>query len=196
MKKLDMNHIESLEVKSDNFCFSKINYFPSPNNDERPDDVEPRLIVIHGISLPPGEYGNNHIKSFFLNRLDSNKHSYFKKIKYLRVSPHLLIDRDGQLSQFVPFNRRAWHAGASHYQGIDNCNDYSIGIELEGVDDNEYTELQYQILAKVIQSLMRFYPIISSRKVVAHSDIAPFRKTDPGKAFDWFKLYEYIDTTT
>ena len=102
-----------------------------------------------------------------------------------------MIDRDGQLSQFVPFNRRAWHAGASHYQGIDNCNDYSIGIELEGVDDNEYTELQYQILAKVIQSLMRFYPIISSRKVVAHSDIAPFRKTDPGKAFDWFKLYEY-----
>ena len=195
MKKLDMNHIESLEVKSDNFCFSKINYFPSPNNDERPDDVEPRLIVIHGISLPPGEYGNNHIKSFFLNRLDSNKHSYFKKIKHLKVSSHLLIERDGQLSQFVPFNKRAWHAGVSLYRGIDNCNDYSIGIELEGQDDTHYTELQYQILAKVIQSLMRFYPTINSRKVVAHSDVAPIRKTDPGPAFDWFKLYEYIDST-
>ena len=193
MKKLGINKTKIFEVTPDNFLFSGITYFASPNQDDRPIGIKPEIIVIHGISLPPGDFVNDNIKDFFLNRLNHKEHSYFESIKDLKVSSHLLIDRNGILSQFVPLNKRAWHAGSSCYQGTSNCNDFSIGIELEGQDHIDYTELQYRCLVKVAQSLMYFYPIIDARKIVAHSDIAPTRKTDPGPSFDWFKLYEYMD---
>ena len=161
-----------------------VNYLPSDNHNQRP-DAEISLVVIHNISLPPGEFGQGHIEDFFTNRLDVDAHPYFQRIKDLRVSAHLLIKRDGEITQFVPFNKRAWHAGASSYQGRENCNDFSIGIELEGTDHGSYTEAQYQTLNQTLKVLKSSYPITD---IVGHSDIAPGRKTDPGEAFDWSKL--------
>lgn len=164
----------------------------SPNQDARPDGMVPRLIVVHGISLPPGEFGGPYIEQFFMNKLDWNKHPYFSGIRDLQVSAHLLVGRDGQVVQFVPFNRRAWHAGDSSFHGAACCNDYSIGIELEGADTTEYTAAQYAALARVVTALVQAYPGLDARRIAGHCDIAPGRKTDPGPAFDWLRLYDGI----
>ncbi len=158
---------------------------PSPNFEARPQGCVPELLVIHNIALPPGEYGGNEIEHLFTNRLDWEAHPYFQQIRGMRVSSHLLIRRDGELVQFVSLDDRAWHAGHSDYCGRDNCNDFSIGIELEGSDDIPYTAAQYDILAAVSALLLRRYRELDARDIVGHSDIAPGRKTDPGPAFDW-----------
>jgi AmpD protein len=164
----------------------------SPNCDERPQHLPVSLLVVHGISLPPGEYGGSGIDEFFCNRLDPDAHEYFACIKDLRVSSHLLIRRDGELVQYVPFSKRAWHAGQSCFKGQEACNDYSIGIELEGQDDEAYTEVQYQQLAATMHLLRKHYSEIDDHSIVGHSDIAPGRKTDPGPAFDWPRLYALL----
>jgi AmpD protein len=158
---------------------------PSPNCDERPAGAEISLVVIHGISLPPGEYGGRHVDRLFTNSLDVSGHPYFARIAGLRVSAHLLIDRRGRITQYVPFHLRAWHAGESSFCGRAACNDYSIGIELEGCDDEPYEPRQYATAAAVVKVLMQRWPAIVGRNVVGHSDVAPGRKTDPGPAFDW-----------
>ncbi len=163
---------------------------PSPNCDDRPGNIAPRLLVIHGISLPPGEFGGPEIEQLFSNELDWDAHPYFAEIRGLEVSSHLLIRRDGELVQFVPLNRRAWHAGESSFRGHACCNDYSIGIELEGEDETAYTDQQYDVLTAVSRAILSAYPGISGREIAAHSDIAPTRKTDPGPAFDWLRLYD------
>ncbi|MDX2465456.1 MAG: 1,6-anhydro-N-acetylmuramyl-L-alanine amidase AmpD [Porticoccus sp.] len=162
---------------------------PSPNFNHRPDSAEISLLVIHNISLPPKQFGGSYICDFFTNCLDTNYHPYFEEISDLRVSSHLLIDREGSITQFVAFDDRAWHAGQSCFDGIDNCNDCAIGIELEGTDDIPYTDEQYQTLVDVTQVLMAHYPTITRQRIVGHSDIAAGRKTDPGPAFDWHRYF-------
>jgi N-acetyl-anhydromuramoyl-L-alanine amidase len=157
----------------------------SPNCSDRPDDGEISLLVIHNISLPPGEFGGPWIDRLFTNQLNPDAHPYFAAICQLRVSAHLLIDRHGQITQYVPFDKKAWHAGQSVFCGRENCNDFSIGIELEGCDDKPFTEVQYQQLAAVTRKLRQFFPAITDNAIVGHSDIAPGRKTDPGPCFDW-----------
>src|SRR5690606_32221018 len=166
----------------------------SPNADERPEGVID-AVVIHGISLPPGEFGGPWIEAFFTNRLDPAVHPYFAEIAALRVSSHLLIRRDGALVQFVPFHRRAWHAGVSGLHGREACNDSAIGIELEGADDVLYEDVQYAVLAGILTTLRRAYPAIAPERIVGHSDIAPERKTDPGPAFDWARLHTLLSDT-
>jgi AmpD protein len=161
---------------------------PSPNCDDRPAGIEPDLVVVHGISLPPGEFGGPWIDQLFTNTLPPAAHPYFAGIADLRVSAHLLLRRDGEVVQYVPFQRRAWHAGVSSWQGRERCNDYSIGIELEGDDHSPYESAQYAMLARVIALLCRAYPRIGPDRVVGHSDVAPGRKSDPGMAFDWPRL--------
>jgi len=168
----------------------------SPNQDERPDDCEPRLVVIHGISLPPGEFGGPQIEQLFENRLDWDTHQYFDEIRGMKVSSHLLIRRDGQLLQFVPFHRRAWHAGESSFRGQQNCNDFSIGIELEGCDERAYEDAQYECLIGVLETLIGAYPELDARAIAGHCDIAPGRKSDPGPAFDWLRLYDGLTAQT
>jgi AmpD protein len=160
----------------------------SPHADERPPGVEVSLIVIHGVSLPPGEFGGPWIEAFFSGRLDSRAHPYFVDRASLQVAPHLYVPRDGALIQFVPCDRRAWHAGCSMWRGRDECNDFSIGIELEGADDIPYTAAQYACLASVIVVLRKHYTAIGEQDLAGHSDIAPGRKSDPGPAFDWTRL--------
>jgi AmpD protein len=162
----------------------------SPNQDERPDGVVPDLIVVHGISLPPGVFSGSEIEQLFTNCLDWEADPYFEQIRGFEVSSHLLIRRDGELVQFVPFDRRAWHAGESSFRGRARCNDFSIGIELEGEDDIAYDDRQYGMLAAVINAILLAYPGMSAREIAAHSDISPGRKTDPGPAFDWLRLYD------
>lgn len=157
----------------------------SPNHSARPTGSEISLLVIHNISLPPGSFGGSHIEQFFCNRLDPHEHPYFAEIKHLEVSAHLLIDRQGELIQFVPFSQRAWHAGVSSFDGCDQCNDYSIGIELEGTDDLAYADVQYEVLGQVTETLIAAYPGLTKDRIVGHCDIAPGRKTDPGATFDW-----------
>ena len=161
---------------------------PSPNYDDRPNPADISLLVIHCISLPPGEFNNPYIDQLFCNILDPDEHPYFKEIYQLTVSTHLLIKRDGSCVQFVPFNKRAWHAGKSSYQGKERCNDFSIGIELEGTESIPYTEAQYIQLAEVIDSLLKAYPNLSKQQITGHSDIAPGRKNDPGASFDWQRI--------
>ncbi len=161
---------------------------PSPNCDERPPDALVDLIVIHGISLPPGEYGGPWIDALFTNSLDPAAHPYFRDIYRHRVSAHLLLRRDGSVVQYVPFHRRAWHAGVSGFQGRERCNDFSIGIELEGSDDEPYAAAQYAALQQVILALHRAYPALAAGHIAGHSDVAPGRKTDPGPYFDWSHL--------
>lgn len=161
---------------------------PSPNADDRPACAAPELIVVHGISLPPGEFGGPWIDALFTNRLAAEVHPYFAEIRHLKVSAHALIRRDGEIVQYVPFHRRAWHAGASSYCGRACCNDFSIGIELEGADDVRYEPVQYPRLVALIHALIDSYPALSIERVVGHADIAPGRKSDPGAAFDWPRL--------
>lgn len=163
-------------------------YVPSPNCDERPPGASLDLLVVHGISLPPGEFGGPWIDRLFTNALPPEAHPYFMTIATLRVSTHLLIRRGGEIVQYVPFHLRAWHAGPSSYEGRERCNDFSIGIELEGTDTQPYEPVQYRVLAETILTLCDFYPSLATDRVVGHSDIAPGRKTDPGIAFDWPRL--------
>jgi AmpD protein len=155
---------------------------PSPNCDARPPGEAIVLVVVHGISLPPGKFGGSAIAKLFTNRLDPAAHPYFASVAKLKVSAHFLIRRDGALIQFVPCAMRAWHAGVSSWRGRNRCNDFSIGIELEGTDTLPYTGDQYRMLARLVKALRRRYPI---EAIVGHSDVAPGRKTDPGEAFDW-----------
>ena len=157
----------------------------SPNWDERPPGLSVDLLVIHGVSLPPGEFGGPWIDALFQNRLDPEAHPYFRPIAGLRVSSHLLIRRDGELIQYVDLRKRAWHAGLSSFGGRERCNDYAIGVELEGADEVPYTTAQYQVLAETSRDLLARFPAITPERIVGHSAIAPGRKTDPGPAFDW-----------
>ena len=166
----------------------EVNIIASPNFESRPENCPISLIVVHGISLPPGEYGGGYIQQLFKNQLDPEQHTYFAEIAGLRVSAHCLIERNGHLTQFVSFKDRAWHAGQSCWQDRENCNDFSIGIELEGTDDEAYTDDQYDRLAALVIALRNQYPAISKQSICGHNDIAPGRKTDPGPYFDWAKL--------
>lgn len=158
---------------------------PSPNCNERPAGTVIDLLVIHNISLPPGEFGGGHVGALFSNMLDCDAHPAFADLRELQVSAHLLIERDGAITQFVPFAQRAWHAGVSLFDGRANCNDFSIGIELEGTDTQPYEPVQYARLVAITRVLMAAFPALTTDRIVGHSDIAPLRKTDPGPAFDW-----------
>ena len=162
-----------------------VRYVASPNCDARPVDAHIELIVVHNISLPPGEFGGPGVSDLFLNRVRPDAHPYYAGIAHLRVSAHFLIRRDGELVQFVPCVQRAWHAGVSNWRGRERCNDFSVGIELEGADDIAFEDAQYERLRDVIAALRTRYPIAD---VTGHADIAPGRKTDPGPAFDWSKI--------
>jgi N-acetyl-anhydromuramoyl-L-alanine amidase len=157
----------------------------SPNYDSRPPGIAADLIVVHGISLPPGEFGGPWIDRLFTNALPPEVHPYFAEVASLRVSSHLSITRDGTVTQYVKFTDRAWHAGKSSYAGREACNDFSIGVELEGTDTLPYENAQYAALAEAVHALRTAYPSLSAERLVGHSDIAPGRKTDPGPAFDW-----------
>ncbi|MEO8104692.1 MAG: 1,6-anhydro-N-acetylmuramyl-L-alanine amidase AmpD [Betaproteobacteria bacterium] len=161
----------------------------SPNHDARPEGTAITLIVVHGISLPPGIFGGDGIRHLFTNQLDPQAHPSYASVAALRVSAHFVVRRDGALMQFVACGKRAWHAGVSTWKGHERCNDYSIGIELEGADEIPYTAAQYTVLARVVSLLQRRYPIAD---VVGHSDIAPGRKTDPGPAFDWARFHRLL----
>ena len=163
----------------------------SPNWDERPEGETITLLVIHNISLPPGEFGGDGIERLFANTLDAQAHPYYRTLAGLRVSAHFLIRRTGELLQFVPCSKRAWHAGASEWRGRSRCNDFSIGVELEGADDVPYAEAQYQALAELMRTLRSAYPIAD---VAGHCDIAPARKTDPGPSFDWLRFRDLLGT--
>ena len=169
---------------NDNHILESARLCLSPNHSERDGD-EISLLVLHNISLPPGKFGNGYIEKFFTNKLDSSDHPYFEQIFELQVSSHLLIERNGSIIQFVPFNKKAWHAGISKFQGRENCNEFSIGIELEGTDNLDYTKNQYESLVEATKEIMKVYPAISKENIVGHSDIAPDRKTDPGDSFNW-----------
>jgi N-acetyl-anhydromuramoyl-L-alanine amidase len=157
----------------------------SPNHDERPPGTEISLVVLHSISLPPGEYGGGDIERLFTNCLDPNAHPYFREICRLQVSAHFLVRRDGSVVQFVPVERRAWHAGASSWRGRSRCNDFSVGIELEGSEEQPFEAAQYESLTSLLKQLRSTLPL---RDIAAHSDVAPGRKTDPGARFDWPRL--------
>lgn len=165
----------------------------SPNCDERPNGEEIDLLVVHGISLPAGEFGTPYIDQLFTNQLDTDAPE-FEPLTDLRVSAHLLIKRDGQLVQYVPLSKRAWHAGVSSFRGRERCNDFSIGVELEGVDDIPYTDIQYDRLAVLVATIREEYPLIVKERIVGHSDIAPGRKSDPGPVFEWKRLFEKMET--
>ena len=178
-----------MDIKSDRLV--DIPQLTSPNTSPRPPGVLPELLVIHGISLPPGEYGGQGINQLFTNRLDPEADPYYRQITATRVSAHLVIYRDGNISQFVPFNQCAWHAGESVYQGRTQCNDFSIGIEMEGCDEEPYTRIQYQQLVQIVATLLDAYPSLSAQRIVGHCDIAPGRKTDPGPFFEYDFLEKY-----
>jgi AmpD protein len=158
---------------------------PSPNRDERPDPSDITLLLVHAISLPPGEYGGDAIERLFTNRLEPGAHPYFEEICSLEVSSHFLIRRDGEVVQFVPVQERAWHAGASSWRGRARCNDFSIGVELEGSEEEAFAPVQYSTLVAVVRALRAALPL---RDIAAHSEVAPGRKTDPGPHFDWARL--------
>ena len=168
-----------------NHLIDQAEFLASPNCSERPKGTKPSLLVIHNISLPPGQYGGGYINQFFQNKLDSSSHPYFKEISVLRVSSHLLIERKGSIIQFVSFSMKAWHAGISQFGNQEECNDFSIGVELEGTDTDFYADKQYESLIALTNCLQENYPEITKERIVGHSDIAPERKTDPGEAFDW-----------
>ena len=170
-------------------------FIESPNQDDRPAETAPRLVVVHGISLPPRQFGGDGVVQLFTNQLDPKAHPYYESIHQLRVSAHAFIRRDGSIIQFVPFHKRAWHAGVSEFLGQTRCNDFSIGIELEGTDDQPYTASQYEVLAQLIKGLWLAYPSLHEKHVVGHSDIAPGRKTDPGPFFLWPALQRLLQTT-
>ena len=163
-------------------------YRPSNHCNDRPKNVQIDTIIVHCISLPPGKFGTNDVEHFFCGSLDVERDVFYSTITHLKVAAHLFIKRCGEIIQFVPFSQRAWHAGASHFAGRDGCNDFSIGIELEGTEDIPYEPIQYEQLSKVIKLLMKAYPFITPERIIGHADVAPGRKTDPGSSFDWAYL--------
>ena len=170
-----------------------IHLCPSAHFNARPDGADISLLVIHNISLPPGQFGTGCVHKFFSGTLDGKAHPYFAEIADLRVSAHFLIERDGRVTQFVSCLERAWHAGQSCFEGRDNCNDYSLGIELEGTDEQPFTDLQYASLVTLTRTLQQAFPLISRSRITGHEHIAPGRKTDPGPCFDWPR---YLDQLT
>ena len=178
----------SLQIDAATGLLGGVRQVLSAHFDERPTGADIDLVVVHGISLPPGEFGGPWIDRLFTGCLPADAHPYFREIAALRVSSHALIRRTGEIVQYVPFIRRAWHAGSSQYQGRSSCNDFSVGIELEGTDDRPYTDAQYEHLAALIEALLAAYPSLRRERIAGHSDIAPGRKTDPGPAFDWARL--------
>ena len=172
-------------MKIKNHRLQDINFLESPNFNDRPLDEDISLLVIHSISLPPKKYDTDHIERFFLNELDFSSHNFYKNIDGMKVSAHVLIKRNGEVIQFVPFNKRAWHAGVSSYKGKNDCNNFSIGIELEGSDDDIFEDIQYEKLSLITSLLIEEYDLITKDNIKGHSDIAPERKTDPGVLFDW-----------
>ena len=178
----------TVKINYQSSLLEPVKYRPSPYHDDRPLDTVIDMIVIHGISLPPGEFDSQAIESFFCGHLDMSLHPFYETIRDLRVSAHLLIKRSGEMIQFVPSSKRAWHAGESYFQGKTRCNDFSIGIELEGTDDMPYEVIQYEQLASVMKVLMANYPAITKDRIVGHCDIAPGRKSDPGPLFNWHYL--------
>lgn len=173
-----------------------IPFLRSPHCNTRPHNTPIDLIVIHCISLPEGHFGTPHVHDLFMGTLNPDAHESFESLRNLNVSAHIFISRNGDITQFVPFHERAWHAGISHFQGRDQCNDFSIGIELEGTDQLEFTEAQYASLLPLIQALQRQYPAITQDRIVGHEDIAPGRKTDPGRCFDWGKIKNIASQAT
>lgn len=182
----------NLQIDTKTGLLKSARFILSPNFDQRPANTTIDLLVIHGISLPPGKFGGPCIEALFTNTLDPSAHPYFQTIADIHVSAHVLIRRDGSLTQYVPFTARAWHAGKSTFQGRDNCNDFSIGIELEGTDTVSYEKAQYQQLAQLTRAIMQAYPAITQDRIVGHSDVAPGRKTDPGASFDWECLSQLL----
>jgi AmpD protein len=178
----------ALKVETATGLLTGVRQVLSPHCDARPPQTPPQLLVVHGISLPPGEFGGPEIDQLFTGTLDWEAHPYFRQIQGLRASAHVVIRRDGQLTQYVPFGERAWHAGLSQYLTRTGCNDFSIGVELEGTDETPYTAAQYATLVRLIVALLEAYPSLAPEHIVGHSDIAPGRKTDPGPAFDWGRL--------
>lgn len=162
-----------------------VRYIPSPNCDPRPDGMAPEVLIIHSISLPPGQFGGPGIEQFFCNRLNPEEHPYYREIEDMQVSAHLLIRRGGEVIQFVPLHLRAWHAGQSCCEGRTRVNDFSIGIELEGTEAQPFEPAQYQALAELTRAIRQIYPAIAPERVYGHADIAPGRKADPGPFFDW-----------
>lgn len=177
---------------------SNSDYFTSASQvecafwDERPDERDISLLVIHNISLPPGEFGTSGIRHLFTGCLDKKAHPFYEEIAHLRVSAHCVIYRDGLIEQYVPFTGRAWHAGVSSFQGRNRCNDYAIGIELEGTDDLPFTDAQYASLTRLSKYLLAHYPLITCGRIIGHNDIAPGRKTDPGPYFDWARYRQSL----
>ncbi len=177
-----------MSTVDDDHWLRGVRRLPSPHANDRPIPLDVSLVVVHGISLPPGRFGTGLVERLFLGTLDVAASPELADLADVRVSSHLLISRWGRVTQFVPFHRRAWHAGVSAHKGRANCNDYSIGVELEGSDQRPYTNTQYERLARILDALFRRYPALSPGRVVGHSDIAPGRKTDPGPSFDWPRL--------
>lgn len=186
-----MTHV-AIRLEADRDWLAGVRRLPSPNCDARPPGSDIDLLVVHAISLPAGEFGTPFVEDLFCNRLDAAAHPSFAEIAPLRVSAHVLIRRDGELVQFVPFRQRAWHAGESCFGARRACNDFSIGVELEGCDDTPYEPIQYRRLAALAQVLMRAWPGITPQHIVGHNDIAPGRKTDPGPRFDWARLHALL----
>ncbi len=173
-----------LKISSSSHLLEGVRYARSPNADERPPETQPDLIVIHSISLPPGRFGGPGVEQLFTNTLQADEHPYYREVAQLKVSAHVFIRRDGGMIQFVPFDKRAWHTGESCFEGRTNCNDFSVGIELEGCNATAYETTQYRQLAALVTALADTYLGFSTRRVVGHCDIAPGRKTDPGPLFD------------
>lgn len=179
-------------IDTDGWC-EQARRVPSPHHNERASQDDISLLVVHGISLPPGQFGGPWIDDLFLGRLDPDAHPYFADIHQLKVSAHCLIRRDGELVQYVPFGARAWHAGVSSWEGREACNDFSIGIELEGTDEAPYSDAQYKVLAGLSRAISRHYPSITAERIVGHCDIAPGRKSDPGESFEWDRYKSLIN---
>lgn len=184
-----------MDIDTQTGLLQQATFIASPNFDHRPDVNDISLLVIHNISLPPNQFRTGDVARLFTNTLDFAADPYYKNLTGLKVSSHLFIDRVGEIVQFVPFHHRAWHAGQSQYCGRTRCNDFSIGIELEGADEIPYEEIQYQQLFAIISALMACYPTLSNANIVGHADIAPERKTDPGPAFDWARLRATLPST-
>ena len=176
-------------IVSPDHWLTKADRAPSPNHNARPDPADIRLVVVHGISLPPGEFATGAVARFFCNTLDCSDDPRLADLEAVRVSAHLFVARDGAVTQFVPFDRRAWHAGVSRWRGRTDCNDFSIGIELEGTDDSGYTDPQYVALGSILDALIARYPRLDRSALAGHNEIAPGRKTDPGPLFDWRRVY-------
>lgn len=181
-----------MQISKESGLINDVNFLASPNHDDRPDENDISLIVVHNISLPPEQFGSEHISQLFTNCLCPEEHPFFAEINHLRVSSHVLIRRDGEIIQYVPFHKRAWHAGISSYLGREVCNDFSIGIELEGTDNQAFCDEQYETLETLVSTLQKTYKSLAPEDVTGHEHISPGRKTDPGPYFKWTKLSESL----